>query len=868
MELMWTFVFILSTSVLVQFEQLIVINGQLCKVSNIQIDNEDGRQNFIELNLKRLDQEDKNACPGCNLSEDSKAGGYHSQWIATPPSFHILFTPGEFIAECDSESHEALPAGLCSRDKPACSNDVCDLEEIEDLAEIIRETNVLSQSVGNQKLDKKISVAIVHLNLGNLDKAIEGFTSVIEADPKAVVAYFGRGAAYARKGLRASSVAHKALSDFTKAIELDQYSSRPDVYIHRAQIYMMLQRYSEAYNDATKALKLIESPKVYFLRGVSSLMLELFEEAESDFRRNLVGCSDKHIQALSHFHLGLTLYYRGKVRNAVEVFKEVLKENPDNLEASLSLAQGFKELGNLRAAALRFNQTIQAYPDQAMVYKLRGNMLFDSGDLKSALLDFSKCLQLDAINANCLYMSSVSKISLGRFYSGIKDATKVMVTNSPRMKASPDFIKAHYLREYARYTHTHLDSPILSMQLEADLSPKYLDNWVKLKHFDYTNYKEQPGLQPDTRDVDKLTSIPPDLKALLCRAEELGKLSQVSVDGILPNRRINLAMGLAAIHTAQVLELKWKALKSLSKTNSNDKVIHNWRELYHTSVSYRRLASLDEPYIWVDSLPDYKSKEGYRADIPFVRGSVTNTKVTPYYELAFKLAKTMLEHYSGEGAVAYPGLKEDIQNADNCEALLNVARRRQINPHGVLVSTQVPSLRGVKDDYRLDGGVLVLSEDLTHKTVFALNVASTPDRTASYSAEMDHLLALLQDEMKKIGSNKVNDVENIISHILSITYYFYNLLPLSKGSSAVAYSVMLGLLMSVGRQITGRIPNGRLLDLEAMLAGAPDAFVMVAKRWMTIKKTTVPVSSLPKVWEALPTVRSVLEVLSINSTTC
>ena len=55
--------------------------------------------------------------------------------------------------------------------------------------------------------------------------------------------------------------------------------------------------------------------------------------------------------------------------------------------------------------------------------------------------------------------------------------------------------------------------------------------------------------------MDELTTIPSDLKPLLCRAEELGKLSQVSVDGILPNRRINLAMGLAAIHTAQVLEV-------------------------------------------------------------------------------------------------------------------------------------------------------------------------------------------------------------------------------------------------------------------------------------------------------------------------
>ncbi|GFO17046.1 tetratricopeptide repeat protein 13-like [Plakobranchus ocellatus] len=867
MELMWTNVTFLV--ILILFEQIIVSKEQVCKISNVQIENEDGRQNFIELNLKRLDNDDKSSCPGCNLSDDSKAGGYHySQWIATPPSFHIIFSPGELFAECESDGHDSLPAGLCSKAKLACLNDVCDLEEIEELAEIIRESDLSSQIMGHGKLDKRVAIAIVHLNLGNLDKAIEDFTAILDTDLKAVMAYFGRGAAYARKGLRDPSTAHKALDDFTSAIEYDKNHQLPNIFIQRAQTYMMLHKYSEAYSDATKALQVKTVPKVFFLRGVSSLMLELFEEAEADFRRNLVDCGDKHIQTLSHFHLGLALYYRGKIRNAVEVFKEVLKENPDHLEASLSLAQGFKELGNLRAAMSRFNQTAEAYPNQAMIYKLRGNLFFDSGDPKSALLDFERCIELDKNNAHCRYMASVSKVSLGQFYSGIKDATKVMVTNIPSIKASPEFIKAHYLREYARYVHTHLDSPILSMQLEVDMSPEYLDHWVKLKPFDYSNYKEQPGLQPDIQEVDELISIPSNLKALLCRAEELGRLSQVSVDGILPNRRINLAMGLAAIHTAQVLEMKWKALKTLSKTNNSDKVMHSWRELFYPAVAYRRLASLDEPFIWVDSLPDYKSKEGYRADIPFVRGSVTNIKVTPYYELAFKLAKTMLEHYSGEGAVAYPGLREDIQKANNCEDLLNVARRRQINPHGVLVSTQVPSLLRVKDDYRLDGGVLVLTEDLSSKTVFALNVANTPDRTSSYSAEMDLLLILLQDEMKKVGSSKINDVESVILHILSIAYYFYNLLPLSKGSSAVAYSVMLGLLMSIGRQITGRIPNGRLLDLEAMLAGAPDAFVLVAKRWMAIKKTTVPVSTLPRVWEVLPTVRSVLEVLSINSTMC
>ena len=67
-------------------------------------------------------------------------------------------------------------------------------------------------------------------------------------------------------------------------------------------------------------------------------------------------------------------------------------------------------------------------------------------------------------------------------------------------------------------------------------------------------------------------------------------------------------------------------------------------------------------------------------------------------------------------------------------------------------------------------------------------------------------------------------------------------------------------------QVSGKIPAGKLLDLEAMLSGAPDAFIAVMRQWMNVKKSANPVSNLPKVWETFPTVRSVLEVLAVNST--
>ena len=54
--------------------------------------------------------------------------------------------------------------------------------------------------------------------------------------------------------------------------------------------------------------------------------------------------------------------------------------------------------------------------------------------------------------------------------------------------------------------------------------------------------------------------------------------------------------------------------------------------------------------------------------------------------------------------------------------------------------------------------------------------------------------------------------------------------------SSVAYAVALGLVLALGREVTGRIPKGKVMDVEAILAGSPDAFASLAKGWMDIKR--------------------------------
>ena len=57
-----------------------------------------------------------------------------------------------------------------------------------------------------------------------------------------------------------------------------------------------------------------------------------------------------------------------------------------------------------------------------------------------------------------------------------------------------------------------------------------------------------------------LSAYNTQIQQLLCKAHTIGWMSQVNSDGYLPNSRINLSMGLAAIHIAQVMEVSMQRL--------------------------------------------------------------------------------------------------------------------------------------------------------------------------------------------------------------------------------------------------------------------------------------------------------------------
>ncbi|XP_032169611.1 tetratricopeptide repeat protein 13 isoform X8 [Mustela erminea] len=652
-------------------------------------------------------------------------------------------------------------------------------EKILSQAKSIAEQKRFPFATDNDSTNEELAIAYVLIGSGLYDEAIRHFSTMLQEEPDLVSAIYGRGIAYGKKGLHDIKNAELALFELSRVITLEP--DRPEVFEQRAEILSPLGRINEAVNDLTKAIQLQPSARLYRHRGTLYFISEDYATAHEDFQQSLELNKNQPIAML---YKGLTFFHRGLLKEAIESFKEALKQKVDFIDAYKSLGQAYRELGNFEAATESFQKALLLNQNHVQTLQLRGMMLYHHGSLQEALKNFKRCLQLEPYNEVCQYMKGLSHVAMGQFYEGIKAQTKVMLNDPlPGQKASPEYLKVKYLREYSRYLHAHLDTPLTEYNIDVDLPGSFKDHWAKNLPFLLEDYEEQPGLQPHIKDVlhQNFESYKPEVQELICVADRLGSLMQYETPGFLPNKRIHRAMGLAALEVMQAVQRTW----TNSKVRMNGKTrLMQWRDMFDIAVKWRRIADPDQPVLWLDQMPARSLSRGFNNHINLIRGQVINMRYLEYFEKILHFIKDRILVYHG---------------ANNPKGLLEVRE----------------------------------ALEKVHK--------------------VEDLLPIMKE------------ADAVCNLILSLVYYFYNLMPLSRGSSVIAYSVIVGALMASGKEVAGKIPKGKLVDFEAMTAPGSEAFSKIAKSWMNLKSISPSYKTLPSVSETFPTLRSMIEVLNTDS---
>ncbi|XP_061327297.1 tetratricopeptide repeat protein 13 isoform X2 [Pezoporus flaviventris] len=777
----------------------------------------------------------------------------------------------QYSAECDS-SFLHFHESDCDIGRSSSCESVLSLntEKILSQAKLLAEQKRFPFATDNDNTNEELAIAYVLIGNGLYDEAVRQFSTMLQEEPELVSAIYGRGIAYGKKGLHDMKNAELALFELSRVISLEP--DHPEVYEQRAEILSPLGRISEALSDLTKAIQLQPSARLYRHRGTLYFISEDYATAHEDFQHSLE--LNRH-QPIAMLYKGLTFFHRGLLKEAIESFKEALKQKADFIDAYKSLGQAYRELGNFDAATESFQKALLLNQNHVQTLQLKGMMLYHHGSLDEALKNFKRCLQLEPYNEVCQYMKGLSHVAMGQFYEGIKAQTKVMLNDPlPGQKASPEYLKVKYLREYSRYLHAHLDTPLSEYNTDIDLPGNFKDHWAKNLPFLIENYEEQPGLQPHIKDVlfQNFESYKPDVQELICVADHLGSMMQYETPGFLPNKRIHRAMGLATLEVMQAVQRTW----ANSKVRMNGKTrLMQWRDMFDIAVKWRRIADPDQPVLWLDQMPARSLSRGFNNHINLIRGQVINMRYLEYFEKILHFIKDRILVYHGaNNPKGLLEVREALEKVHKVEDLLPIMKFNSKTRDGFTVNTKVPSLKDQGKEY--DGFTITITGDKyvcyfqgfrVGNILFSVETQTTEERTQLYHAEIDALYKDLTAK-GKILSAELGEVDAVCNLILSLVYYFYNLMPLSRGSSVIAYSVIMGALMASGKEVSGKIPKGKAIDFEAMTAPGSEAFSKIARSWMNLKSISPSYKSLPSVSETLPTLRRMIEVLNTDSSHC
>jgi len=129
---------------------------------------------------------------------------------------------------------------------------------------------------------------------------------------------------------------------------------------------------------------------------------------------------------------GMAYQSLNKFQEALADYSMVLAINPNNMEALFNRAMIFKSMNAFKEGIADFSRAIQLDTNKKtslISYKSRGLMYAKSGDIKSALQDFSKVIKLEPNNLINYYQRGLAYNHLGQYENAITDFNHILVSN-------------------------------------------------------------------------------------------------------------------------------------------------------------------------------------------------------------------------------------------------------------------------------------------------------------------------------------------------------------------------------------------------------------------------------------------------------
>ncbi|XP_043709211.1 suppressor of RPS4-RLD 1-like [Telopea speciosissima] len=744
-------------------------------------------------------------------------------------------------------------------------------------------------------LDLRLARGIAQVNEGKFAYAVSIFDQILKENPTYPEALIGRGTAYAFQG-----ELDAAIADFTKAIEFECNPSTGEAWKRRGQARAALGEPAEAIEDFTKALEFEpNSSDTLHQRGMLNFKLKDYNAAVED----LSSCVKLDKDNKSAFtDLGLALASIGEYRRAEEAHLKSIQLDQNFLEGWANLVQFYQDLANPVKALECLQQVLQIDVRFTKAYHLRGLLRHGMGEHRNAIKDLSVGLSIESSNIECLYLRASCYHAIGEYRNAVKDYDALLSLDQESMEKFVLQCLAYYQKEIALYTASKINMEFCWFDIDGDIDPLFKEYWCKGLHPQYVSDKvfRQPPLRKSlkkNRHTKQDFVVTKQKATLLQAADSLGERIQYDCPGFLPNRRQHRMAGLAAIEIAQKVSKAWRSLQaerkhsskrgskigktvrrkekayvlsqnrggagcstssssetSASYSISDDKgsshSMMSWKDLYSLAVKWRQISEPCDPVVWVNKLSENYST-GFGSHTPMVLGQARVVRYFPNYRRTLSVAKTVIMESmfvnNKTDDVIYlskDGRLQKIMHAQSCSDLYDVVGE------DFWLATWCEST--AFEGKRLEGTRITLQKMGEHGFEFGIRTPCAPSRWNDYDAEMAMAWEAISSAYcgETYGSTDFDMLENVRDAILRMTYYWYNFMPLSRGSASVGFVVLLGLFLAANMEFTESIPQGLQVDWEVILTSDPNSFVDSIKHWL------YPSLKIKTSWKEYPDVQS------------
>ncbi|XP_034284266.1 tetratricopeptide repeat protein 13 isoform X3 [Pantherophis guttatus] len=619
--------------------------------------------------------------------------------------------------------------------------------------------------------------------------------------------------------------------------------------------------------------------------------------------------------------IAYVLIGNGLYEEAIHHFSTMLQEQPELISAiyGQGIAYGKKrqhDIKNAELALFELNRVINLAPDHPEVFEQRAEILSSLGRISEALTDITKAIQLkrsaqlyrhrgilyfisedyatanedfqDSLELNKNQPTVMLYRGLSFFHRGLlKEAIEIF---KEALKQKSDFIDAYKSLGQAYRELGNFEAAAENFQKALMLNQNHVQT-IQLKG---NMLYHHGSLDEALKNFKRCLQIEPYNEV----CQYMKGLSHVAMgqfyEGIKAQTKVMLNDPLPG-QTASTEYLKVKYFREYSRylhahldipvTEYNidadlpGKFKDHWvKNLPFLIEDYEeqpglqpniKIADPDQPVLWLDQIPAQSLSRGFNNHINLIRGQFINMRYTEYFDKILHFIKDrILVYHSANNHKELLEVREALEQVHKVEDLLPIMKQLNSKTRdGFTIHTKVPSLKNPGKEY--DGFTITLTGNRIGNLLFSVETQTTEARTQLYHTEIDALYKDLTMKGKThLLSAEPRETDVICNLILSVLYYFCNLMPLSRGSSIVAYSIIMGALMASGQEVSGKIPKGKLVDFEAMIASSSEAFSKVAKSWLNLKSISPSYKSLPLVSESFPTLRTMMEALSADSSHC